>query len=129
MIRTIASVAMCLLHCILVFVAYDVRWESDLPTRALVSSAIMVNMIACLSLNFKYMQGRNGDASREARARGLAFFTAIIGLVVYTEIVGLPVNRTGIQGGLIPLLLFLALPGQLSYHAITLCKNRARDEG
>jgi hypothetical protein len=52
MIRTATTVAMCLLHCVLVFVAYDIRWESDLPTRVLISSAIMVNMIACLLLNF-----------------------------------------------------------------------------
>ncbi|GGO30564.1 hypothetical protein GCM10010991_15500 [Gemmobacter aquaticus] len=129
MIRTATTVAMCLLHCVLVFVAYDIRWESDLPTRVLISSAIMVNMIACLLLNFRYMRGVNSDASTKGRALEFAIFAAIFGLSVYSEIILLFVNETGIKGSLIPLFLFLALPAQMVYYAITLRKNRKHGSG
>jgi hypothetical protein len=75
------------------------------------------------------MRGVNSDASTKGRALELAIFAAIFGLSVYSEIIPLFVNETGIQGGLIPLFLFLALPAQMVYYAITLRKNRKHGSG
>lgn len=93
------------------------------------SIAIIVNVMACLLLNFRCIRGFNGDASTIGRVLGLAVFTAIIGVIMYMDFVILFVNGTGIMGGLNPAILFLALPGQIIYFAIADRNDRKPSKG